>query len=244
MPQPTASDLFTHDSWKTFPKASTPFLALPLKIHLHIFSSLNPIDGTCLSLACSCIYALAPSFPCHCPSNSTPRSLPLTTGASSSAHPVPQKKGCKHCLPVLFYPAHCELHFHIWAEVSGNLTFCGGTCGRFTRSVQDRGSVVGGLGRGRWRDAVGEGEKEGKGEDVGQDGHARLHRHLYSHQLPPALALVAQQPRRPHSSTSPRSSSSNPRPQLSRSLLGPSTATGRYAARVGSTMDVVTNVVV
>ena len=61
--------------------------------------------------------------------------LKATDCPSDSTHPLPNSSGCRHCLPVLFYPAHCELHFHLRPIIPSHLKFCS-SCSRFT-SCQD-----------------------------------------------------------------------------------------------------------
>ena len=74
-----------------------------------------------------------------------PSQLPALTRTDSTS-PLPHPTGCKHCLPVLFYPAHCELHFHLRPIIPSHLTFCF-CCSRFTASqdgdVSDRAEYCG-----------------------------------------------------------------------------------------------------
>ena len=58
--------------------------------------------------------------------------FPLLIGSPDSAFPVPELEGCKHCTPVLYYPAHCELHFHLREFIPKHLNFCS-ACGKYTR---------------------------------------------------------------------------------------------------------------
>ncbi|KAH7356875.1 hypothetical protein BKA65DRAFT_495652 [Rhexocercosporidium sp. MPI-PUGE-AT-0058] len=58
-------------------------------------------------------------------------SLPLSSGSPSSVTPRPQPTGCRHCVPVLYSPAHCELHFHIRSFFPSRFTYCS-NCDRFT----------------------------------------------------------------------------------------------------------------
>ncbi|EPE35376.1 hypothetical protein GLAREA_11075 [Glarea lozoyensis ATCC 20868] len=63
--------------------------------------------------------------------------LPLETGSPYLRNPVIQTRGCKFCVPVLYYPAHCELHFHIREFIPENMRYCG-ECGKFTRSLAEK----------------------------------------------------------------------------------------------------------
>lgn len=116
------------DAWKAH---TNPFLAMPPEIHIEIFSRLNPIDAVCLSLVNPYLH--------HIYLNILPQptinNLPLTTGSPSSTLPLPlpKNRSCKHCVPVLYYPAHCELHYHIRNFIPRHLQFCSGPCKRYTR---------------------------------------------------------------------------------------------------------------
>jgi hypothetical protein len=65
---------------------------------------------------------------------------PLTAGSPSSCTPLPlaHNRSCKHCVPVLYYPAHCELHYHIRSFMPSHLTFCSGPCSKYTYA-EDKG---------------------------------------------------------------------------------------------------------
>jgi len=118
------------DAWKHFQatKHTVPFLAVPPEIHLKIFSLLNPIDSVCLSLVNKYIYTNSPRI--------TPESHPLTIGAPGSSFPVEKIEGCKHCVPVLYFPAHCELHYHLRGFIPKEFNYCGGQCGKYTKCEQ------------------------------------------------------------------------------------------------------------
>src|SRR6266536_1647265 len=53
--------------------------------------------------------------------------IPLSVGSpdSPSPYPAPERKGCHHCVPVLYFPAHCELNFHLRKFVPLNSKYCG-----------------------------------------------------------------------------------------------------------------------
>lgn len=59
--------------------------------------------------------------------------IPLSIGSPNSPSPyaTPENKGCHHCVPVLYFPAHCELNFHLRKFVPQNLKYCG-KCKKFT----------------------------------------------------------------------------------------------------------------
>lgn len=145
-----AQEPVANDAWKHFQatKHTVPFLAVPPEIHLKIFSFLNPIDSVCLSLV---KYVFSPTS--HSPpsphslthtskymySNSpriTPESHPLTIGAPGSSFPVEKIEGCKHCVPVLYFPAHCELHYHLRGFIPKEFNCCSGQCGKYTKCEQ------------------------------------------------------------------------------------------------------------
>ncbi|PMD45078.1 hypothetical protein L207DRAFT_507994 [Hyaloscypha variabilis F] len=115
------------DAWRQFTK-TVPFLGVPPEIHLKIFTFLNPIDAVCLSLVNKYIYTISPPI--------DPYSHPLTIGEPSSDFPVEQIQGCKHCVPVRFFPHHCELHYHLRGFIPKELNFCGALCQKYTRCEQ------------------------------------------------------------------------------------------------------------
>ncbi|KAG0646252.1 Cytochrome c oxidase assembly [Hyphodiscus hymeniophilus] len=128
------------DAWKKFSRR-LPFLAVPPEIHLKIFELLHPVDAVCLS-----IVNIAPTL-----------DFPLGIGAPDSCEPLPRRSGCRHCLPVLFYPAHCELHFHLSSTapsgslgsiIPPHLRFCS-CCQYFTAcedgNLSDRAEYCGAL---------------------------------------------------------------------------------------------------
>ncbi|KAE9375459.1 hypothetical protein N431DRAFT_502353 [Stipitochalara longipes BDJ] len=116
------------EAWRQFTKI-IPFLGVPPEIHLKIFTILNPIDAVCLSLVNKYMYTISPPI--------DPYSHPLTIGEPSSGFPIKQIQGCKHCVPVRFYPHHCELHYHLREFIPKELNFCGAQCQKFTRCEQD-----------------------------------------------------------------------------------------------------------
>jgi hypothetical protein len=79
---------------------------------------------------------------------------PLDIGAPDSEHPVITKSGCRHCLPVLLYPAHCELQFHLRSFIPKDLTYCK-RCNVFTKfedkSFSDSKNFCGQCETGYWR---------------------------------------------------------------------------------------------
>ncbi|KAG9248992.1 hypothetical protein BJ878DRAFT_475929 [Calycina marina] len=100
----------SHES--TSPKPQ--ILGLPLELLLHIYSQLNPIDAVCLSLISKHMYNIAQQSDIRASTHSRLiLHVPLTIGAPDSEHPVVKSQGCRHCRPVLFQPAHCELNFHL-----------------------------------------------------------------------------------------------------------------------------------
>ncbi|TVY76079.1 hypothetical protein LSUE1_G004706 [Lachnellula suecica] len=115
-------------AWMLFPKDKTPFLAMPPELHLKIFSFLNPIDQVCLSLVNAYIYKLNP-----------PKRFPLDMGAPDSHYPV-VSHSCRHCVPILYYPAHCQLHYHLRPFIPAPLTYCCGECSKFTFCEQSEAS--------------------------------------------------------------------------------------------------------
>jgi hypothetical protein len=85
----------------------------------------------------------------------TPQSHPLSIGEPSSAFPVEQIEGCKHCVPVRFYPHHCELHYHLRGFIPKKFNFCGGQCGKYTlceqKGFSDSHEYCGTCGVSYWR---------------------------------------------------------------------------------------------
>ncbi|KAH8818178.1 hypothetical protein F5882DRAFT_512489 [Hyaloscypha sp. PMI_1271] len=142
----TASDPVTNQAWKRFCKTN-PFLGVPPEIHLKIFTFLNPIDAVCLSLVNNYMYTISPRI--------SPQSHPLSIGEPSSAFPVEQIEGCKHCVPVRFYPHHCELHYHLRGFIPKKFNFCGGQCGKYTlceqKGFSDSHEYCGTCGVSYWR---------------------------------------------------------------------------------------------
>lgn len=142
----TASDPVANEAWKRFYK-TIPFLGVPPEIHLKIFTFLNPIDAVCLSLVNNYMYTISPRI--------APQSHPLSIGDPSSAFPVEQIEGCKHCVPVRFYPHHCELHYHLRGFIPKKFNFCGGQCGKYTlceqKGFSDSHEYCGTCGVSYWR---------------------------------------------------------------------------------------------
>jgi hypothetical protein len=158
----TASDPVTNQAWKRFYK-TIPFLGVPPEIHLKIFTFLNPIDAVCLSLVKYVFFITHDSPITDLPSNYmytispriSPQFHPLSIGEPSSAFPVEQIEGCKHCVPVRFYPHHCELHYHLRGFIPKKFNFCGGQCGKYTlceqKGFSDSHEYCGTCGVSYWR---------------------------------------------------------------------------------------------
>ncbi|KAH8687535.1 hypothetical protein BGZ60DRAFT_522188 [Tricladium varicosporioides] len=122
-------------------------ISLPPEIHLRIFQELNPIDFTCLVLSCKHLYTtsltrltrLNPLVPGEC---SLPPLPCLLSGSPQSQNPVIQASGCRHCTPALYYPAHCELHFHLKCFMPSDMKYCAGRCQRYTvPAVEEDGRI-------------------------------------------------------------------------------------------------------
>jgi len=60
-----------------------------------------------------------------------PKPIHLNIGAPDSSHPVIKSSGCRHCVPVIYYPAHCELSFHLRDFVPPEMLYCVG-CAKYT----------------------------------------------------------------------------------------------------------------
>jgi hypothetical protein len=164
MHDPVAGDLATKDAWKQFSK-TTPFLGVPPEIHLKLFGLLNPIDAVCLSLVKYVLPHPDPRFALSLTHPSkymytispkiTPDSHPLDIGEPGSEFPVEKREGCKHCVPVRFYPHHCELHFHLRGFIPKEFNFCGGQCRKYTlceqKGYSDSHEYCGTCGVSYWR---------------------------------------------------------------------------------------------
>ncbi|KAH8599421.1 hypothetical protein B0O99DRAFT_390645 [Bisporella sp. PMI_857] len=116
----------------------TPFLRLPKEVVLAIFKVLNPIDAVSLSLTNKYAYLLAKGSDStvHKPDGIVRpilQGVSMFIGAPDSEHPVIQSQGCKFCLPVLYYPPHCELNFHLRPFMPSHLNFCV-SCEKYTRA--------------------------------------------------------------------------------------------------------------
>ncbi|TVY43717.1 hypothetical protein LSUB1_G000656, partial [Lachnellula subtilissima] len=71
------------------------------------------------------------------------RRIPLNTGAPDSSHPIISPNSCKYCCPVLYYPAHCQLHYHLRPFIPQHMNYCSGACAKYTKrasGVGDRDS--------------------------------------------------------------------------------------------------------
>ncbi|RDW82243.1 hypothetical protein BP6252_03355 [Coleophoma cylindrospora] len=58
----------------------------------------------------------------------------LEIGDPDGMHPVLNTSSCRHCVPVLHFPAHCQLHFHLRTFMPDHLTFCA-KCSKYTRAT-------------------------------------------------------------------------------------------------------------
>ncbi|KAL5324152.1 hypothetical protein ACEPPN_008696 [Leptodophora sp. 'Broadleaf-Isolate-01'] len=104
-------------------KSTASILNLPPEIQFKIFELVeDPFDAICFGLVSQKLYTLTSPFTL---------SLPLSSGSPSSATPHPHATGCRHCVPVLYSPAHCELHFHIRSFFPSRFTYCS-NCDRFS----------------------------------------------------------------------------------------------------------------
>jgi hypothetical protein len=104
-------------------------------------------DSPITDLPSNYMYTISPRI--------TPQSHPLSIGDPSSAFPVEQIEGCKHCVPVRFYPHHCELHYHLRGFIPKKFNFCGGQCGKYTlceqKGFSDSHEYCGTCGVSYWR---------------------------------------------------------------------------------------------
>ncbi|PQE27895.1 hypothetical protein CJF30_00009063 [Rutstroemia sp. NJR-2017a BBW] len=107
------------------------FVTTPPEIVLQIYRYLDPIDTVCFSLINKYIRNIHTSHLYH-PSHLHPS---LSLGSPSSPHPIPRQSGCRHCVPVLHFPAHCQLHYHLRSFMPEELNFCAGQCQMYTVGV-------------------------------------------------------------------------------------------------------------
>src|SRR4051794_14838413 len=63
--------------------------------------------------------------------------IPLTIGAPDSPDPVITQSGCRHCLPVLYYPARCELQFHLRKFIPKEWKYCS-SCAKYTKCEDNK----------------------------------------------------------------------------------------------------------
>ncbi|KAF7916990.1 uncharacterized protein EAE98_010421 [Botrytis deweyae] len=127
-------------------KKHKPFITTPPEIVMGIFKYLNPIDAVCFSLLNKYIRNVYLSHGRHQILDFNP---PLAMGRPESTFPVipgPQRS-CRHCCPVAFFPAHCELHFHLASFMPSHLTFCAGQCQMFTEREESDPNYCGSCGR-------------------------------------------------------------------------------------------------
>ncbi|CAG8956105.1 hypothetical protein HYFRA_00011890 [Hymenoscyphus fraxineus] len=141
--QPHATDLKDPDCWKMFGEGIAPIFTIPVEAHVVIFNNLHLLDAVSLSLTCTYLYALSPTrfiairrarhYINTRSANDAPI-IPLNLGAPDSAFPL--VKGCTLCLPALYYPCHCELHFHIEKFMPAHLKYCN-SCRMFTLNYEE-----------------------------------------------------------------------------------------------------------
>ncbi|KAM3065256.1 hypothetical protein ACMFMF_011196 [Clarireedia jacksonii] len=114
------------------------FVTTPPEIILEIYSYLNPIDTICFSLINKFTLNV---YLEHLQSTNHPRPS-LSLGSPSSPGPLPKQSGCRHCVPVLHYPAHCQLHYHLRSFMPRELNFCAGQCQKYTPSMGSADGVA------------------------------------------------------------------------------------------------------
>ncbi|CAG8982605.1 hypothetical protein HYALB_00008097 [Hymenoscyphus albidus] len=141
--QQHAMDLKDPDCWKTFGGGIAPIFAIPVEAHVVRFNNLHLLDAFSLSLTCTYLYALSPTrfiairrarhYINTRSANDAPI-IPLSLGVPDSAFPL--VKGCTLCLPALYYPCHCELHFHIEKFMPAHLKYCN-SCRMFTLNYEE-----------------------------------------------------------------------------------------------------------
>ncbi|KAH6682971.1 hypothetical protein B0J14DRAFT_468561 [Halenospora varia] len=132
-------------------KPPSTLISLPPEIHFRIFQELNPIDFTCLVLSCKHLYTLSLTHQTRLNpfvllrERSVPPLPRLLSGSPQSQTPVIQASGCRHCTPALYYPAHCELHFHLKCFMPSDMKYCAGRCQKYTvPAVEEDGKICGG----------------------------------------------------------------------------------------------------
>ncbi|EKD12810.1 hypothetical protein MBM_09039 [Drepanopeziza brunnea f. sp. 'multigermtubi' MB_m1] len=126
-----------HGVLTSYDKSLPLVLRLPVNVHLRIWDYLHPIERACFSLASRhLIYLL---------NKHSPR-IALSVGSPLSHNPLCKELGCRHCVPALYSPAHCELHFHLRSLFPRHLTYCY-NCEMFTshekKGYSDSGEYCG-----------------------------------------------------------------------------------------------------
>ncbi|KAF7873911.1 hypothetical protein EAF04_002583 [Stromatinia cepivora] len=134
------------DKLEIVDKKHTPFVTTIPEIMLGIFKYLNPIDAVCFSLINKYSRSIYISHGTHQLLDFQPS---LQIGRPESKFPVipGPKHSCHHCCPVAFFPAHCELHFHLRSFIPSDLTFCAGQCQMFTECEPFDSQSCGACGR-------------------------------------------------------------------------------------------------
>ncbi|EDO00482.1 predicted protein [Sclerotinia sclerotiorum 1980 UF-70] len=114
------------DKLEIVDKKHKPFVTTIPEIMLGIFKYLNPIDAVCFSLINTvATYILLMALINFLTFNPLFKLVDLK--ADFPVIPGPEHS-CHHCCPVAFFPAHCELHFHLRSFIPSDLTFCAGQC--------------------------------------------------------------------------------------------------------------------
>ncbi|RDL39267.1 uncharacterized protein BP5553_03607 [Venustampulla echinocandica] len=148
MMQPDASTVSIRGHQNTTEWNPT-LLYMPIAVLGKLFSLLNPIDATCLSLASKVLYNIPPrlkdqKLPSQMDTSTlyTYPAVHLLAGSPFSKTPIERRlvsaRGCTHCVPVRYFPAHCELHFHLKSWMPKHLRYCEGLCKQFTTSRAGR----------------------------------------------------------------------------------------------------------
>ncbi|APA16316.1 hypothetical protein sscle_16g110860 [Sclerotinia sclerotiorum 1980 UF-70] len=134
------------DKLEIVDKKHKPFVTTIPEIMLGIFKYLNPIDAVCFSLINKYSRNIYTSHGAHQLLDFQP---PLQIGRPESRFPVipGPEHSCHHCCPVAFFPAHCELHFHLRSFIPSDLTFCAGQCQMFTQCESFDSESCGACGR-------------------------------------------------------------------------------------------------
>ncbi|KAA8565353.1 hypothetical protein MFRU_045g00520 [Monilinia fructicola] len=127
-------------------KKHEPFISTPPEIMIGIFKFLNPIDAVCFSLMNKFTHNIYLSEGTRPVLHFQP---PLQIGRPETEFPVipGPKNSCHHCCPVAFFPAHCELHFHLKSFMPSDLLFCAGACQKFTSCDPQQPRMCGKCGR-------------------------------------------------------------------------------------------------